>query len=111
MSFSYAQGDDEVRRRGDSAFSEDLSRRSYNVGLSQVLPFYQMEKAGAFRDTDPRGAAFVNERLAAGAGELRDFIVSAWTASGSASIGWPAVKVAEVEAGTADPWIAMVGED
>ena len=43
--------------------------------------------------------------------ELRDFIVSAWTASGSASIGWPAVKVAEVEAGTADPWIAMVGED
>ena len=62
-------------------------------------------------DADPRGAAFVNERLAAGAGELRDFIVAAWTASGSASIGWPAVKVAEVEAGTADPWIAMVGED
>ena len=49
--------------------------------------------------------------LAAGAGELRDFIVSAWTASASASIGWPAVKVAEVEAGTSDPWIAMVGED
>ena len=37
VSFSYAQGDDEVRRRGDRAFSEDLSRRSYKVGLSQVL--------------------------------------------------------------------------
>ena len=79
--------------------------------LGTVIPFYRLEKAGGFRDSDPRGAAFVNERLAAGAGELRDFIVSAWTASGSASIGWPAVKVAEVEAGTADPWIAMVGED
>ena len=41
----------------------------------------------------------------------RDFIAAAWTASADASIGWPAVKVAEVEAGTADPWIAMVGED
>ena len=79
--------------------------------LGTVIPFYRLEKAGGFRDADPRGAAFVNERLAAGAGELRDFIVAAWTASGSASIGWPAVKVAEVEAGTADPWLALVGED
>ena len=29
----------------------------------------------------------------------------------AASIGWPAVKTAEVEAGTADPWLAMYGED
>lgn len=79
--------------------------------VGTVIPFYRLEKAGGFRDSDPRGAAFVNERLAAGAAELRDFIATAWTASGSASIGWPAVKVAEVEAGTVDPWIAMVGED
>jgi hypothetical protein len=79
--------------------------------LGTVIPFYQLEKAGGFRESDPRGAAFVNERLAAGAGELRDFIVAAWRASADQSIGWPAVKVAEVEAGTADPWLAMVGED
>jgi hypothetical protein len=79
--------------------------------LGTVVPFYRLEKAGAFRDNDPRGAAFVNERLAAGAAELRDFIAAAWTASADASIGWPAVKVAEVEAGTADPWLALVGED
>jgi hypothetical protein len=79
--------------------------------LGTVVPFYRLEKAGAFRDADPRGAAFVNERLAAGAAELRDFIAAAWTASADASIGWPAVKVAEVEAGTADPWLALVGED
>ena len=53
----------------------------------------------------------MTERLAAGAAELRDWITAAWRASASSSIGWPAVKVAEVEAGTADPWIAMVGED
>ena len=47
----------------------------------------------------------------AGAAELRDWTVAAWAESATASVGWPAVKVAEVEAGTADPWIAMVGED
>lgn len=81
------------------------------VSLGQVRPFYEMEKAGAFRDTDPRGAAFVNSRLGAGAAELRDLIVIAWRASADVSIGWPAVKVAEVEAGTVDPWAAMIGED
>src|SRR5690606_5096836 len=45
--------------------------------LATVIPFYRMEKAGAFRDADPRGAAFVNERLAAGAGQLRDYITAA----------------------------------
>jgi hypothetical protein len=79
--------------------------------LTEVTPFYRMEKAGAFRDIDPRGAQFVNARLGAGAGELRDLIVLAWRASAEVSIGWPAIKVAEVEAGTADPWAAMVGED
>ena len=81
------------------------------VSLGQVRPFYEMEKAGAFREADPRGAVFVNARLAAGAAELRDLIILAWRASADVSIGWPAVRVAEVEAGTADPWAAMIGED
>lgn len=79
--------------------------------LAEVTPFYRLEKAGGFRDADPRGAAFTTARLAAGASELRDLTVLAWRASGQAAIGWPAVKVAEVEAGTADPWLAMYGED
>jgi peptidoglycan/LPS O-acetylase OafA/YrhL len=49
--------------------------------------------------------------LAAGASELRDFVSAAWRVSASSSIGWPAVKVAEVEAGRVDPWTSMVGED
>jgi hypothetical protein len=79
--------------------------------VGTVVPFYRLEKAGGFAEGDPRGAAFATERLGAGAGELRDWIVASWRASATAQIGWPAVKVAEVEAGTADPWIAMVGED
>ena len=79
--------------------------------LAEVIPFYVMEKAGGFRDTDARGGAFVTARLAAGAAELRDLYILAWRDSAGQSIGWPAVKVAEVEAGTADPWLAMYGED
>lgn len=79
--------------------------------LAQVLPFYRLEKAGAFQDTDARGRDFVIARLAAGASELRDLYILAWRDSADDQIGWPTVKVAEVEAGTADPWLAMYGED
>ncbi|MDY6924936.1 MAG: S1/P1 Nuclease [Pseudomonadota bacterium] len=79
--------------------------------LAEVTPFYRLEKAGGFGEGDARGAAFVIERLAAGAAELRDLYVLAWRDSADDSIGWPAVKVAEVEAGTVDPWLAMYGED
>lgn len=79
--------------------------------LSQVTPFYRLEKAGGFADGDRRGTEFTIARLAAGASELRDFYILAWRDSADDNIGWPAVKVAEVEAGTADPWLAMHGED
>lgn len=79
--------------------------------LAQVTPFYALEKAGGFADGDARGAAFATQRLAAGAAELRDLTTLAWRASADVSVGWPAVKVAEVEAGTVDPWTSMIGED
>lgn len=79
--------------------------------LAEVLPFYRLEKAGGFAEGDPRGRDFALTRLAAGASELRDLIVLAWRDSADDEIGWPKVKVAEVEAGTADPWLAMYGED
>lgn len=84
--------------------------------LAEVIPFYRLEKTGAFAaDAESAvvapGAEFATARLAAGAAELRDLITLAWRDAGTQSIGWPAVKVAEVEAGTADPWLAMIGED
>ena len=79
--------------------------------LGQVLPFYRLEKAGGFQEADARGRDFVIARLAAGASELRDLYVLAWRDAADEEIGWPKVKVAEVEAGLADPWLAMYGED
>jgi hypothetical protein len=50
---------------------------------SLVEKTYQLEKAGAFAGVGtPDGKAFTNERLAAGATELRDMIYTAWVKSG-----------------------------
>jgi hypothetical protein len=49
---------------------------------SLVEKTYQLEKAGGFKDAGtPEGKAFTDERLAAGAIELRDMIYSAWVHS------------------------------
>ncbi len=46
---------------------------------SLVEKTYQLEKAGGFNDAGtPAGKVFVDERIAAGAIELRDMIYSAW---------------------------------
>jgi hypothetical protein len=78
---------------------------------SQVEPFYRLEKAGGFAPHDPRGEAFAAERLAAGASELRDLVVLAWRASADVQVGWPAVAIADVEAGKIDPYDALYGQD
>jgi len=49
---------------------------------SLVEKTYQLEKAGAFTDAGtPEGKAFTDERLAAGATELRNMIYTAWVKS------------------------------
>jgi len=76
-----------------------------------VLPFYRLEQAGGFAPADRRGEAFAAERLAAGASELRDLIAEAWRASAFGEVGWPAVKVADIEAGKTDPYDSLYGTD
>jgi hypothetical protein len=50
---------------------------------SLVEKTYQLEKAGGFTGAgSPESRAFVDERLAAGATELRDIIYTAWVRSG-----------------------------
>ncbi len=50
---------------------------------SLVEPLYKLDKAGAFAgEGTAEGKAFVDERLAAGATELRDLIYTAWMRSG-----------------------------
>jgi hypothetical protein len=77
----------------------------------QVEPLYALEKAGGFEGTDQRATAFVTERLAAGASELRDMTVEAWRASGAMTVGYPQLKVSDVEAARADPFESLFGKD
>jgi hypothetical protein len=78
----------------------------------EVEPLYQLRKDGGLVDGDPRGVAFVDARLAAGAAELRDMVVDAWTLSAKGTIGYrPEISVADVESGKADPWNDLYGKD
>ena len=75
-------------------------------------PLYQLEKTGGLVATDPRGKAFVQARLAAGATALRDLVADAWSASAKGTIGYrPEISVADVESGKADPWLDLYGKD
>ena len=79
---------------------------------AQVIPYFELEKAGGFRDGDPRGRAFVQARVTASTAKLRDLTADAWRASAAGKIGYrPEVSVADVESGRVDPWDALYGTD
>ena len=81
------------------------------ASLAGVPRVYQLEAAGGIDADSPDAAAFVIERLAAGAAMLRDLTADAWTASAQKSIGYPAFPVAGVESGKIVLTRAMVGSD
>lgn len=83
-------------------------KRSYQ----QVIPMYQLEKDGGFKDGDPRGKAFMAERLGQGASDLRDAILDAWRESKTQGVGYPAASYDDFVAGkVADPWGLLYGND
>jgi hypothetical protein len=77
----------------------------------QVIPLYDMEKAGGMKPGDPRGGAFATARLAEGASELRDLIVEAWRASATTNVGWRPIAVQDVLSGKVNPYIALSSVD
>jgi hypothetical protein len=80
--------------------------------LATVLPFYELEKAGAFRPGAAKGVDFTTARVAAGASELRDEIVLAWKASADDKIGYqPELSVGDAESGKVDPYDSLYGDD
>jgi len=80
--------------------------------LATVIPFYELEKAGAFKPGAPKGVEFTTARVAAGAAELRDEIVLAWQASAQAKVGYaPEFGVGDVESGKIDPYDSLYGDD
>jgi hypothetical protein len=77
----------------------------------QVIPFYEMEKAGGMAPGDPRGRAMATRQIGLGASELRDLIVLAWQASEHHQVGYKPIAVADVLAGKVDPYDALYGVD
>ena len=74
-----------------------------------VVPVFQLEKQGAYDAATPEARAFVAERIAVGAGMLRDMVAMAWRESGTLMLdGSKKTTVADFEAGKADP-IQMTG--
>ena len=78
---------------------------------AQVLPLYRLEKQGGFTGADPRGVAFATARIAEGAAELRDLIVEAWNASATGTVGYPPTPVGQIEAGQAEAYSLLYGDD
>jgi hypothetical protein len=79
----------------------------------QVIPLYELEKAGGLAGQDPRGTAFATRQIAVAASELRDLVVEAWEASATRSVGYKpvVVSVEDVVAGRVDPYPALYGAD
>lgn len=84
--------------------------------VTQVVPLYQLEKDGGFKDGDPRGKAFIAARLGEGAGDIRDVILDAWRDSKAVIVGYKAgTKLGTYDDFVAgkmdDPWLLMHGSD
>jgi len=78
---------------------------------AQVMPMFDLEKAGAFSEDVATGKDFVADRLAAAISELRDLIEAAWRISADSSVGYPPVPVRDVESGRTNPIEQMRGRD
>jgi hypothetical protein len=77
----------------------------------QVLPLFELEKAGSFSTKSAQGVNFVSERMAAAVSELRDLILAAWQTSVDSTVGYPAIPVRDVESGKVNPIRQMRGFD
>jgi hypothetical protein len=78
---------------------------------AQVVPLYQLEKAGGLKAGDPRGVTFATRQVAIGASELRDLMVMAWRAADSQSVGYRPIPLADVLSGKVDPYNAFYAID
>jgi hypothetical protein len=82
--------------------------------LSQVVPTYQAALQSGndnYATAKPAEVAIVTRQLAAGAAELRDEIVDAWTQSTSVTVGFPLVSVADILSGRAAVTPTTFGAD
>ncbi len=74
-------------------------------------PLYALWTNGGFHPGDKRGVSFATETVAAGAAELRDLVVRAWNESRDQTVGYPGIKVYDIEGGAHLPFGALYGDD
>lgn len=68
--------------------------------LGTVERAYQLAPSTSnYTTPTPAAVGFVTQRVAAGAAEMRDMVIDAWTASGDWTVGYPAIKVSDIESG------------
>jgi hypothetical protein len=82
--------------------------------LTQLIPLYQAAKDSGddnYATAQPAELAIVTKQLAAGASELRDQIVDAWHQSTSITVGFPLVRVSDIEAGFVKMTPLTLGSD
>lgn len=68
--------------------------------LGQVAPAYAAAQASGddnYQTAQPAEVAIVTQQLAAGVAELRDEIVDAWRQSEQIAVGYPLVRVSDIE--------------
>lgn len=78
---------------GYLAASNAFTTRVYELGNA----------TDSFRAPTPEAIDFTTARIAAGASALRDLVVDAWTASADGTVGYPPVKVHDIESGLVVP--------
>ncbi len=84
----------------------------FKPSLAKLVPMYQLEKDGGFKAGDPRGKAFMIERLGRGAGDLRDSLLDAWRDSKTMQVGYKTGSYDDFVGGKiADPWEVLYGDD
>ena len=71
-----------------------------NATLAQVGPTYAAGTVDLYVHPLPAEVDIATRRLAAGAAELRDQIVDAWRSSTTVGVGFPVIRISEIESGT-----------
>ena len=90
---------------------QEAVARYLTASNAKVEPLYQLWDQGGFKGNDPRGQAFITERLAAGAAELRDLVTDAWTASANAVVGYPNASVKTILETNTAPYDVIYGRE
>ena len=71
-----------------------------NATLVQVGPVYGAGSVDLYTHPVPAEVDIATKRLAAGVAELRDQIVDAWRSSTTVGVGFPVIRISEIETGT-----------